>query len=276
MAKRIKAKEGDLVFIQDYQFKDQPYRLYGNFRVARLVYVSKLHKGAIGLILSKLAYEQAPTDLEHIEFMSQVIYSDDTFIKSGGWQVLGNRPLNEQEEQLSLRRVANSIMLKDEYLRICTDEDYKNFINTPNHYMGALYTALNYKTRHYNLIAENAKPVPEYAEEVVQPAPTFNPNNLLKPMFEDDYYPNNLVEKIKQELQKLISSVQTAVQTKAPLQPLFDQFCQGLNAMEQDFLAQESDLETQARDYIAQDIEGIIQHFKLNIDLETALAQLDV
>ena len=86
---------------------------------------------------------------------------------------------------------------------------------------------------------------------------------LLEEMFEDDYYPKFLVEKVE----KLIRNVIEFFQKK------LDEMTIGINDLEDEFYENESEIETVARDSIGVTVEYVLKWFGIDIDIEEAIRE---
>ena len=127
--KNIKFKEGDLFFINDIKFGQKILSLNNKYRVAKLIFISSYFKDMIGFIPSISSFSEKPAKLNEIEFMDNVIYTGNSELKNGNWEIIGHQEVSEKEKLLTMRRVGNVIMIKDEEIRICTDDDYQKYKN---------------------------------------------------------------------------------------------------------------------------------------------------
>lgn len=130
--KKIKFKEGDLFFIDDIKLgkiKKEIFSFGDKKRVGKLIYMSSLFKDMIGFICSEETFNSPPKTLNEIKFLSKVIYTGNSELKNGNWEIIGHQDITDDEILLTKRRVANAIMIKDDEIRICTEEDYKKYQN---------------------------------------------------------------------------------------------------------------------------------------------------
>ncbi len=97
----------------------------------------------------------------------------------------------------------------------------------------------------------------------------------LKDMFSDDYYPKKLVERVKQCLQKIVAFIESGRHTYEEIQQKLDEATEKINDLQEKFDKQESEIETMARESIADTISGILAFFNIDIDVETALRERD-
>ena len=96
---------------------------------------------------------------------------------------------------------------------------------------------------------------------------------FLKDMYSDDYYPNFLVDKIKDEMQKVIAFLETGTTNIVQIQEKLDAMTIVLNALAEEFEENDSELESVARDAIAVDVREILKYFAVPLDVEEALRE---
>ncbi|MBR1554300.1 MAG: hypothetical protein IJ644_02775 [Oscillospiraceae bacterium] len=96
---------------------------------------------------------------------------------------------------------------------------------------------------------------------------------LLKEMYSDDYYPDFLVDKIRDEIRKVIAFLETGITDTEQIQEKFDSMTIAVNELEEEFEAHDSELESIARDNIAVDVMQILNYFGIPLDAETALRE---
>lgn len=104
----------------------------------------------------------------------------------------------------------------------------------------------------------------------------FDPNyKLLDEMYQDDYYPAFLVDKIKDELQKVIDLLESGETDTEVVQEKLDEAVLAINDLQEEFDENESEIETVARDCIAVTIDYILKWFDIPIDMEEAIRERD-
>lgn len=94
---------------------------------------------------------------------------------------------------------------------------------------------------------------------------------LLEEMYDDDYFPNFLVDKIKHELQKIIDLLEQGESDKEIIQSKFDEAVYVINDLQDEFDENDSEIETIARDCIGLTVEYILNWFGIDIDVEEAI-----
>ena len=105
---------------------------------------------------------------------------------------------------------------------------------------------------------------------------TFDPNyNLLDEMYQDKYYPDFLVDKVKDELQKIIDLLESGETGTEAVQETLDEAVCGINDLQQEFDENDSEIETVARECIAADVAYILEWFDIPIDTEEAIRERD-
>lgn len=104
----------------------------------------------------------------------------------------------------------------------------------------------------------------------------FDPNyKLLEEMYQDDYYPEFLVDKVKDELQKVIDLLETGETDTEAIQEKLDEAVCGINGLQDEFDENDSEIETVARDCIGITVEYILKWFNIPIDTEEAIRERD-
>ena len=88
---------------------------------------------------------------------------------------------------------------------------------------------------------------------------TFDPNyKLLDEMYQDDYYPAFLVDKVKDELQKVIDLLEGGETDIEVIQNTLDKAVCGINDLQDEFYENDSEIETVARDCIGDSVSRLI------------------
>ncbi|HEY0668008.1 MAG TPA: DUF5713 family protein [Sphingobacteriaceae bacterium] len=95
----------------------------------------------------------------------------------------------------------------------------------------------------------------------------------LKDMYDDGYYPNFLVDKVKDLIKKTVSFIEEGNHSKEEIQASFDKMTVGINALEEEFEENDSEIETGARESIGDTVEKILNYFEIDIDVEEAIRE---
>lgn len=95
----------------------------------------------------------------------------------------------------------------------------------------------------------------------------------LYEMYDDEYFPDFLVDKIKAELDKIEAVLAGGEKNTAIIQQYFDTMTRAINDLEAEFDANDSEIETVARDSIAEAVDYLLQKYRIAIDLEEALRE---
>lgn len=104
----------------------------------------------------------------------------------------------------------------------------------------------------------------------------FDPNyKLLDEMYQDDYYPAFLVDKVKDEIQKVIDLLESGETDTEVVQEKLDDAVLAINDLQEEFYENESEIETVARDCIGVTIDYILKWFDIPIDMEEAIRERD-
>ena len=105
---------------------------------------------------------------------------------------------------------------------------------------------------------------------------TFDPNyKLLDEMYQDDYYPAFLVDKVKDEFQKVIDLLESGETNTETVQEKLDEVVCAINDLQEEFDEIDSEIETVARDCIGVTVEYILEWFGIPIDIEEAIRERD-
>ena len=95
----------------------------------------------------------------------------------------------------------------------------------------------------------------------------------LYEMYDDDYYPNFLVNKIKAELNKVEAVLAGGEKDTAIIQQHFDTMTQAINDLEDEFDENDSEIETVARESIGEAVDYLLQKYRIDIDVEEAIRE---
>ncbi len=92
-------------------------------------------------------------------------------------------------------------------------------------------------------------------------------------MYEDDYFPNFLVDKLKDTIKETVHFIEEGIHTKEEIQNSFDKMILKTNDLQEEFEENDSEIETGARESIGMTIENILTHFDIDIDVEEAMRE---
>ncbi|MBR1692256.1 MAG: hypothetical protein IJ711_05700 [Lachnospiraceae bacterium] len=98
---------------------------------------------------------------------------------------------------------------------------------------------------------------------------------LLSGMYADGYFPNFLVDKVKNEIQKIITYLERGEKDTEKVQQQLDAMTIAINELEEEFEENDSEIETAARDSIAETVEYILKWFDIDLDVEEAIRERD-
>lgn len=98
---------------------------------------------------------------------------------------------------------------------------------------------------------------------------------LLDEMYQDEYFPNFLVDKIKDELQKVIDLLENGEIDTEIVQEKLDEVVCAINDLQDEFDENDSEIETVARDCIGETVGYILEWFDIPIDIEEAIRERD-
>ncbi|MEK4424997.1 DUF5713 family protein [Solibacillus sp. FSL K6-1523] len=99
--------------------------------------------------------------------------------------------------------------------------------------------------------------------------------NYLIDMYEDSYYPKVLVDKLKLHIVEVVDFIEASEHTTEEIQEQLDKMTIAINDLQDEFYANDSELETVARESIAETVNAILQHFNINIEIEEAIRERD-
>jgi len=100
----------------------------------------------------------------------------------------------------------------------------------------------------------------------------FDENLYLVDMYNQEYFPNFLVDKVKALVVDVVQYLESGEQHSVDdIQSKFDKMTDGINDLQDEFEDNGSQIETGARDSIGQTVDDIIKHFNIGIDGETAI-----
>jgi hypothetical protein len=97
----------------------------------------------------------------------------------------------------------------------------------------------------------------------------------LPDMYSDRYFPNFLVDKVKNIIKKTVSFLEEGGHSKDEIQGEFDRMTMAINELQDEFDENGSEIETGARESIGATIDEIINFFGIDIDVEEAIRERD-
>ena len=104
----------------------------------------------------------------------------------------------------------------------------------------------------------------------------FDPKyELLGEMYQDEYFPDFLVDKVKNEIQKVIEFLENGETDTEVIQTKLDEVVCAINELQDEFDENDSEIETVARDCIGETVEYILKWFNIDIEIEEALRERD-
>lgn len=98
---------------------------------------------------------------------------------------------------------------------------------------------------------------------------------LLEDMYQDGYFPDFLVDKVKELVQNVISYLETGEQDLEKIQDQFDEMTLAINDLQEEFEENDSEIETAARDSIGETVDYILKWFQIDLDVEDAIQERD-
>ena len=89
------------------------------------------------------------------------------------------------------------------------------------------------------------------------------------------FFPDFLVDKVKDELQKVIDLLETGETDTEIIQKKLDEMVCVINDLQEEFDENGSEIETVARDCIGENVGYILKWFDIPIDVEEAIRERD-
>lgn len=96
---------------------------------------------------------------------------------------------------------------------------------------------------------------------------------LLEGLYNDGYFPDFLVDKIRGLMEEVIAVLEAGEQDLGKIQEKFDGMTLAINDLEEEFEENGSELETAARESIGETVEYILQWFGIGIGVEDAIRE---
>lgn len=104
----------------------------------------------------------------------------------------------------------------------------------------------------------------------------FSPDyELLGDMYDDEYFPDFLVDKVKAQLLSLDDFLAGGVKDIDAVQAKLDEIVNAINDLEEEFEESGSEIETAARESIAEGVGYILKKHGIDIDIEEAIRERD-
>lgn len=97
----------------------------------------------------------------------------------------------------------------------------------------------------------------------------------LDMMYKDDYFPNYLVDKIKAEIEKVEEFLKAGNKDIKKIQVELDKMTQAINDIDEELNEAGSEIETMAREDIADSVYLLLKEYQIDIDIETAIRNRD-
>jgi hypothetical protein len=98
---------------------------------------------------------------------------------------------------------------------------------------------------------------------------------FLPEMYADSYFPDSEVDKVKVAIQKVVTFLEKGPASTKKIQKKLDDMTLTINELQNDFADHDSEIETGARESIAETVGRVITHFNVDIDIEEALGERD-
>ena len=103
----------------------------------------------------------------------------------------------------------------------------------------------------------------------------FDESLYLADMYDDDYFPIFLVDKVKSYIVDVVQYLEFGERNIDDIQEKFDAMTEHINFLHEEFEENDSEIETGARESIGETVRHILKHFNLGIDVEEAIRNRD-
>ena len=103
----------------------------------------------------------------------------------------------------------------------------------------------------------------------------FDESLYLVDMYNDGYFPDFLVNKVKALIVDVVQYLESGEHSIDDIQSKFDKMTESINDLQEEFEENDSEIETGARESIGETVEHILKHFNIDIDVETAIKNRD-
>ena len=103
----------------------------------------------------------------------------------------------------------------------------------------------------------------------------FDESLYLVDMYNDDYFPNFLVDKVKLYIVDVVQYLESGERNIDAIQAKFDAMTEHINCLHEEFEENDSEIETGARESIGETVRLILKHFNIAIDVEEAIRNRD-
>ena len=95
----------------------------------------------------------------------------------------------------------------------------------------------------------------------------------LKEMYDDEYFPNFLVDKLRDTIKEVVVFIEEGNHSKEDIQHVLDRMTLKTNELQEEFDENDSEIETVARDSIGLTVENILKYFEIDIEIEEAIRE---
>lgn len=138
-----KLKVGDVFIISDVVIGDDVLSLNEKNRLGKVIFISKISKKVIGIVISKNTFVDIPIDINDVGFLDSVLYTGNQLLKRGDWGIVGNQLVSTKEEDLTYRLIGNSLWRLDSNLGVVPPNDIKRYNKQLIYGFVALYKLIN-------------------------------------------------------------------------------------------------------------------------------------
>jgi hypothetical protein len=104
--------------------------------MGKIIWISKRTKNVFSFIVYKKLYDNKEINLDDFDEttskiilysgLTEVFYTSKKIFKDKDWEIIGNKPLNENEN-LQYRNIGGNLYKGDEYIRTLTENELKEY-----------------------------------------------------------------------------------------------------------------------------------------------------
>ncbi|PHI31737.1 hypothetical protein [Budvicia aquatica] len=94
---------------------------------AQVLFVSKKYKNVIQMGVYQTCLTSSNDEFNYSDSFCELIYTSQEMIKKGDWILIGNHLVAEQYKDSSLRNVAGSLYINDDFIRRLAPDEYSKY-----------------------------------------------------------------------------------------------------------------------------------------------------
>lgn len=138
-----KINEGDVFIISNALIDNEELSLKKTIRLGKVIFISKVTKRTIGIVISEDIFDEKPSDISNVKFIDKVFYTGDYLLKGRSWEIIGNQTVTDTEKDLTTRLIGNSLWRLDSNLGIVDNKDRKKYVKQLIYGFEILYSIID-------------------------------------------------------------------------------------------------------------------------------------